>query len=93
MELDNENAKKRLALKKKLDGFEKRKLEISQKNKNKIAEIMEKERQSMEKINEKKKKNEEEKQIYYNNILQYQSSVIKRSDIKESSCELSRSSA
>lgn len=92
-ELDNENARRRIALKKKLDGFEKRKIEITQKNQAKMAEIMEKERQSLEKINEKRKKKDEDKQVYYNNILKYQSSVIKRSDIKESSTELSRMSA
>lgn len=93
IELDQANNKKRQALKKKLDKIDGRKKEITQKNKEKIDEIMEKERRSLEKINEKKKKQEEEKQIYYNNILKYQSSVIKRSDIKESSTELSRSSA
>lgn len=93
LELDNENQRRRIELKKKLDGFEKRKREISEKNRIKIAEMMEKERQSMQKIIEKKKKSEDEKQIYYDNILRYQTSVIKRGDLKESSSELSRTSA
>jgi hypothetical protein len=76
-----------------LDGYEKRKIEISEKNQNKIAEIIEKERLSLEKINEKRKKKEEEKQMFNINILKNQSNVIKRCDIKESSTELSRSSA
>ncbi len=54
---------------------------------------MNKERISLEKINEKKKKNEEEKQMFNINILKNQSNLIKRCDIKESSTELSRSSA
>lgn len=93
LELDNENQKKRIALKKKLDGFEKRKHEIEEKNRIKIHEMMEKERQSMMKIQEKKKKSDDEKQQYYDNILKYQTSVIKRGDLKESSSELSRTSA
>ena len=47
----------------------------------------------MIKIQEKKKKSDEEKNIYYDNILKYQTSVIKRGDLKESSSELSRTSA
>ena len=93
LELDMENQRKRVEFKKKLDGFGKRIREISEKNRNKVAEIMEKERQSMVKIQEKNKKTEEEKQVYYDNILKYQSSVIKRGDLKESSSELSRMSA
>ena len=93
LELDNENQKKRIELKKKLDGFEKRKREISAKNRAKIAEMMEKEKQSMVRIHEKLKKSDDEKQIYYDNILKYQTSVIKRGDLKESSSELSRTSA
>lgn len=93
LELDNENQKKRIELKKKLDGFEKRKREISEKNRIKISEIMEKERQSLIRIQEKKKKSDDEKNIYYDNILKYQTSVIKRGDLKESSSELSRTSA
>jgi hypothetical protein len=93
LELDNENQKKRIQLKKRLDEFEKRKREITEKNKLKILEMMEKERQSLIKIQEKKKKSEEEKQTYYNNILKYQTSVIKRGDLKESSSELSKTSA
>jgi thymidylate kinase len=93
LELDNENQRKRIELKKKLDGFEKRKREISEKNRVKITEMMEKERQSLIKIQEKKKKSDEEKNIYYDNILKYQTSVIKRGDLKESSSELSRTSA
>ncbi len=76
-----------------MECYEKRKQEISEKSKNKIAEIMNKERISIEKINEKKKKNEEEKQMFNINILKNQSNLIKRCDIKESSTELSRSSA
>ena len=93
IDLDNENIRQRKELKKKLDGFEKRKIDIDEKNKQHMAEIMEKERHSIEKVNDKKKKQEEEKHIYHNNILKYHSNVIKRGDIKESSTELSRSSA
>jgi hypothetical protein len=93
LELDNENQKKRQELIKKLDVFEKRKREVSEKNRIKIYEIMEKERQSLMKIQEKKKQSENEKNIYYDNILKYQTSVIKRGDLKESSSELSRATA
>lgn len=93
MELDNENQRKRTEFKKKLDVFEKRKREISEKNRLKIAGMMEKEKQSMQKIQEKLKKSDNEKQIYYGNILRYQTSVIRRGDLKESSSELSRTSA
>lgn len=92
-ELDNENQKKRLELIKKLDVFEKRKREVSEKNRIKISEMMEKERQSLIKIQEKKKQSENEKNTYYDNILRYQTSVIKRGDLKESSSELSRATA
>jgi hypothetical protein len=93
LELDNENQKKRLDLIKKLDVFEKRKREVSEKNRIKISEMMEKERQSLLRIQEKKKQKENEKNIYYDNILRYQTSVIKRGDLKESSSELSRATA
>lgn len=58
-----------------------------------IREIMKKEKLNYEKIIENKKKFENEKLNYYDNILRYQSSVITRSDLKESSCELSKLSA
>lgn len=93
LELDNENFKRRQELKKKLDGFEIRRREISEKNRLKISEIMEKERQSFLKIKEKKKLNEMEKLTFYDDILKYQTNAIKRGDLKESSLGLSRTSA
>ncbi len=92
-ELEVENQRKRSEFKKKLDSFEQRKREISEKQKEKIMDIINREKISLQKIKENKKKNEEDKQTYYDNILRYQTSVITRGDLKESSSELSRLSA
>lgn len=92
-EHEAENERRRSELKKKLDNFEIRKREVSEKQTIKIQEIIKKEELNLQKILENKKKFEAEKTNYYDNILRYQSSVITRSDLKESSSELSRLSA
>jgi len=92
-EHEAENERFRSELKKKLDTFEIRKREVSEKQRIKINEIIKKEEHNHKKILEKKKIFENEKQNFHNNILRYQSSVINRSDLKESSSELSRLSA
>lgn len=92
-ELEIDNERKRSEFKKKLESFEMRKREISEKQMRKIAELINKERRSLRKIRENKKKFENEKQTYYENVLKYQNSVIQRSDLRESSFGLKRISA
>lgn len=92
-EQEADNVIRRSELKQKLDNFDSRKREVSEKQRMKIQEIIKKEDHNFTKILENKKKFDIEKLNYYDNILKYQSSVITRSDLKESSSELSRLSA
>jgi hypothetical protein len=89
----SDDEKRRSEFKKKLDSYELKKRQVSERRISQIKEIIKRENQKYEKILENKKKFEAEKTSYYDNILKYQSSVITRSDLKESSCELSKISA
>jgi len=54
---------------------------------------MKKEQQNYDKLMENKKKFDAEKLTFNGNVLRYQSQILTRSDLKESSCELSKISA
>lgn len=92
-EVEADNDRKRSEFKKKLESFEIRKKEVTDKQMMKIREIMKKEKQNYLKTLERRKEFDEHKSAFNDNILKYQNTVINRSDLKESSAELSKVSA
>lgn len=82
--MENDNERKKSEFKKKLDHFEIKKREVSEKQFEKIKEIQEKDKINFEKIKDKRIKLEKDKEHFYNHVLKYQTTIISRSDLKES---------